>query len=311
MKKVLVAAVALALGIAWAPSSAFAEPARASSASAYGLTVNLLGGQLIAPTPTVAASQPPDSIDREPIIPIDLDPVAQSGTGVTVAEATRADTITGERLAVARGNDNKAVTLQGVSARGYAGLESANVLVNQFAELPVELDQLTLVEADAIEAEAVAKCVDNQPQFDYGYNLLNLELGDTPVTAIEDVIDGIIELPGPLSDLGVIDFDTPRTNPNMVTRTPTGIAVTALRVALLPALGEDPLVEVVIGHAEARMPTPCGIEQPRPPTGPGPAAPALAATGDDMGTWPLMAFGVLGGAVILRRTMVLRSRRAS
>jgi hypothetical protein len=177
------------------------------------------------------------------------------------------------------------------------------------------LDEATsLLNLNAIEAEATARCVNNQPVFDVGWNIADVDLlgSDNPL-GLEDLVEGVVlPLLAPSGLLApVVQVTTPVEDPSFIRIGPNSASVLAARVTVLNLLGGVETLDV--GFAEVAMPSNCAVEQPRP-TGPGPIAPrgpALAATGDDMGSWPLLAFGMLGSAVILRRTMLRSARRMS
>ena len=350
MKKALVATFVLALVVGLAPSSAGAFAARTSSASADGLRVRLTGSDLIPFTPTVTASQPPDTPpegNREAILPLDLDPLDINATGLVRADAHRADNI---QPIIVEPGDNERVTLGGVNARGYATLEVNDLLLGVDLPAPLpELNLTSLLAADAIEAEAVAKCVvdgtgrrpPTHAEFDTGYNIVGLELADGELTPVEDLVDTILQdLLGTNGALAaIIAVDTPGTDPTLIQKVGDTISVTALRVRVLPLGGGTPLLEVAFGRASATMPTPCRppecedlvdndgdgkIDHPNDPGCDSPqddneddaqvrtgAPPALAATGGDMGLLPVTAFGALGLAVIVRRMALRSARRTS
>ena len=329
MKKVLGATLALALGLAVGTPAAGADPTRGAASSAFGLSVTVLGSQLLGPTPTVSASQPPgeSNTDRTELLGVPLGPVAVAAVASVTADAHRnSDVRVTLRDPAGIPGDSDPTALDDVNARGLARTTGLGVVVQGPIDVPgigvipvPDLIGQTLAGASVVTAEAVAKCVNDVPQFDYGYDLVGVGLLSQKVDLVDDLlvtIGGLLagegEQPAPLPIEDLIHIHTPELNPrgvghpDAVVQTANGISVTALRVHS-PLLG----VDIPVSHAVAEMARPCGIAPP-PVTGePRPPAPSLAATGDDMGTWPLLAFGVLGGAVLVRRTMVRSYRRAS
>lgn len=308
MRKVLTAALAMAVVVS-AAGPASAEPARTSSAAAFGLAAAVLGTELVPPTPAVAVSQPPDTDltlgdNVEATLPVDLPGLAVAGAVVAVGEAHQADDIQ-PALTVRVGENSDAVDLTGVNSRGLASVTRLSLLGN----IPL-LDVLTtslvaeqdLLSAGLIQAEAVAKCVDNQPVFDTGYNVVDLKLAGADVGGIplNDLVATLLQT---LNLPGVIEVVLGETG----TLPEGGVFINALRISV-PLLDAD----IVVGHAEAAMPRDCGIPRPAPPTGPGPVAPlgTLAATGADFSMTPLVAMALLGSALGLRR-LTVRARRSS
>ena len=314
MRKIVVAMVALALPFVGA-GPASAEPARASSAGAYGL----LATGLVALGPLVpsVAAQPPDTnaADAE-LLEVPLGSLVFAGAVDTTANAHRADDIA-PLLAGIETTEliSDPVTIQGgASARGVAKTAGAGLV---FAPPPGTLDAIALafealtnatgglLGADAITAEAVAKCVNGAPVFETGYQIVGLGglVGGILDPVAEALLGALLALLPPGSGLSsIISLE-----PGRVTPVPDGIAIDGL-VVRVPLLDE----EIIISHAEARMPANCAVEAAaQPPTGPGDVAPSgtLAATGSSPLLLP-MALGLLataGGLRYLNR----RSRRAS
>ena len=312
MRKVLTAAFAMAVALS-ATGPAWADPARTSSAAAYGLQATVLGTQLVPPTPVVAVSQPPDpgrtlGENINATLPVDLQGLAVTGVVTAVGEAHRADDIV-PALTSPVGQFSDAVTLTGVNSRGLARAENLNLVGNipLIDLLAGQVAQQGLLSAGSVQAEAVAKCVNNQPVFDTGFNIVDLRVAGTQIP-LNDLVASLLRalnLPGVINvvqgETGVLPDG--------------GVFINALHVTV-PLLQAD----IIIGHAEARMPANCGIAPPAPPTGPGPIAPVsaqvaaplgnLAATGGDFSMTPLIAMAMLGGALGVRR-LVVRSKASS
>ena len=342
MKKVLVATFALALVTATA-GPAYAAPAKQSRASAYGLeSTGLIDLGPFAPT---SAAYPPGTPSEAPPRDVVLElsetqPLVADATVGSVSEAHLRDDIASK---IKRRNPDDAienpVTQQGNNASGFATTDGLSVLVN----VPGLLDPLTedvevgLVGAEAVDAEVVVKCVGDRPVFDAGYNELEVALGGSDLEPVEGAFAAALDLlgiEGPLSDVISIERGETNVRPDGTLSSGTVGFINGLHIRS-ELLGLD----IIVSHAEAAMPQDCGFDcsdlrdndgdrkidvgpdpgcdsdiddDERDPvrTGP-PGGPALAATGNDMGVWPLMAFGVLGAAVIVRRTTLRSSRKPS
>ena len=269
------------------------------------------------------------------------------------------------------------ITIPFVNAQGFARVEDLNVLtedasgtglLGELSSLPTEVQALlieALLEVEAVTAEAVAVCVDNQIFFDTASNILSID--NEPVTAIDDLLGTISDL---TEDLGVLEVVT---NEVGVTDDGNGVFVNALRISLLDDLGsgtllggeegttttipvattiplttttavtgavadnvdsivgnnsageaatveiqqlggdgggDEPALELIIGHAEVSGNV-CAQQVQPPvtplvPTGPGDTLPV---TGGGFGILPAVAaLGLAGGAVAAGR-LALRARR--
>ena len=318
MRKRLAVAVALAVSLGAGMMPASADPASSSSASAYGATA---GGLIpISPTITVSAAQPPDSDVNKPptLLTVPLGGLALSGTVGTDAHAHRADDIQpvlGSVPVVANVSDP--VTPTGYNAEGLAKTEGLAVAFSNNGTVDPVRDLLALISsqagglvgADAVTAEAVAKCVNNQPVFETGYEVAGLGgvVGQALNSTVQGLLSQLLTLLGPNATLSaVISVEAGR-----VTPLTDGVAVDGL-VVRVPLLNE----EIVVSHAEAHMPGNCGVAPPPSiqPTGPGEVAPlgnvpvrpaaaapqgALATTGSNVPYLPIAAV-MLGLAFLLR-----------
>lgn len=297
MRKTLVAAamsMAVFLGAATPSYAQTPEPARASAAAAFGIAG--LGLLPISPTPSVVAAQPPDTDQQilgqtfQSTIPADLG-VAVNGTISAVAQAASQPRI---QTALPGSPD-------GVSARGLGRTEGLSLVGDVDLLTALGLDpfaETALLTATAVEAEATATCVDGRPVFStdsrvIGLELLEIDLGSVLDPVLRGVID-TLNLPGILE---IVEGETG------VLPDGSGVFINALRVTVLGGAQE-----LIIGHAEARMPADCRV----PPVAPPPTAPhgALAATGNDLPVLPLgLAMVTLG--VILNRVVRRTARRTT
>ena len=306
----MAAGLALALGVAFAaPASAQAPvPATQGSASAYGLSGS--GLVTIPATPTASTGTPGLVVNVG--VPASVAPLAVNGTLTARAEC-RVEPVVPKRIASAN-----IVTPN--NCDGYARTEGLAVLLS--GALPLPSDPLapvpSLVSADLIEGEAVARCVAGRGELATGYNLSDVRIGGQPVEFVNDTAEAVVELLGPnglLSPLVTITRNETGTLPG------GGIFVNALHIRILPGAGGVALPgtlgaaqSIIVSHAEARMPSPCGVAAPaRPAAGPGLGAgpvDALPRTGaNQMAAVPL-ALGMLATAVVLRQVN-RRARRAN
>jgi hypothetical protein len=310
MKKVVGAMFALALALATA-APAGAEAARASSAHAFGLEAR--GLVSIPRSPDVDATFPPggDEIQAAPI-GLPLATLVIDSTARGRAQAHEADDIA---PILTEATDDDRIAPGPYNARAYGAVDNLDVLAPAGAILEnqdVLEEALSLVNLNAIEAEAVARCVNNQPQFDVGWNFADVDaFGQDDFAGLESLIEGLV-LPllvpeGLLAP--VVQVTTPTQDPSFIRIGPNSASVLAARISVLNLVGG--VLTIDAGFAEVSMPNNCAVAAPPPPptirTGP----PALAATGGEMGVWPVMAFGTLGFAVVLRRWMVRSARQTS
>jgi len=223
---------ALVLGVVTA-SPAAADTVGAGEASAFGGTISLGGQEAVPPTPLAEATLPADV--QETAIGIPADPLAVSGT-LNAFAAVHAESDLESQLDVATQE------VEGpYNAVAAGSIEEADVLLDAVAE------EVSLVTADAIRAEAVAVCVGDAVQYSANSEVINLDVGgeDIPLNApVEQIIDAISDLLEQTTLNQVVDVQR-----NVITELEDGIAVDALVVTVLAAAG-DPVAEVRLGHAE-------------------------------------------------------------
>lgn len=246
MKKALLAASVVALSVGGlAPvglTAAGADPVDNAFASAYGANIDLAGDPLIEEFGSATATVPPggdDGPNVEVLVP--ADPIAVNGTAVGEANAHVQSDINSQLAQPdAAGPYN---------ARGVGFVDNLAVLISGPALLPDDLPiELALLSATAVRAEAVGVCRNGVAQYSATSEIVNLAVGGEPVDAVNDLIQDVVSVVDdvlqPLS--AVVDLDD-----NIVTRTPDGISVDALRITVLGAIGvEEPVLDVIIGHAE-------------------------------------------------------------
>ncbi|MDQ3574747.1 MAG: hypothetical protein M3404_07500 [Actinomycetota bacterium] len=289
----------MALGVAFAaPASAQAPgPATQGSASAYGLRGS--GLVTIAPTPSVSTGTP--GLREQTAVPVDAGTVALNATLRARAECRVEPTVPVQidaTLTPPLPAPN--------NCDGYARTEGLSVLLEVAG-----VETPALVTADLIEGEAVARCVAGRGVLASGYNIVNLRIGGEPVALVEDTVTQVLDLVGADGPLAPVVTVTQ----NEVTRTADGIAVTALHVSVLPGGAGTGAQDIYISHAEARMPSPCGVAGPARPAAPanlgaGPVDAPLPRTGSNEMLAIPVAFGLLATALVLRQAN-RRARRAN
>ncbi|MCA1675504.1 MAG: hypothetical protein LC799_26055 [Actinobacteria bacterium] len=318
MRKAIMAAVALTFASFAPVGPASADPARVSSASAYGLSAT----GLVSISPTIltdpCCAQPPDSdiIVPPKLVNIPLGSLALAGVVGVDAHAHRADDLVPQLAGVPTTNLlSEPTTLVGNNAQGFAKTAGAALVFNAGTNpdpittaLALLLNETGgLLGADAISAEAAAKCVNGAPVFDTGFQIVGLGgLVGAPLNPLAQTLLGaVLALLPEGSTLSSIISITP----GEVIPLPDGIAINGLRIRV-PLLNED----IIISHAEAHMPTNCAVEVAAQPTGPGPVAPVgprgqLASTGSNVPFLPIGLVMVTMAAV--GTGIARRSRRTS
>jgi hypothetical protein len=215
-------------------SPAGADPIGAGEASAFGGTITAGGEEVVPPTPSAAATLPGDA--SETVVDIPADPVAVSGT-LTASAAVHAESDIASQLEVVEQE-----VAGPYNAAGVGLVEGAEVLLDSVAE------DVSLVAADVIRAEAVAVCTAGAVQYSASSEIISLQIGGEDVPLNDPVTEVLAGLNQGLADSGlnaVVDIQQ-----NVITDSADGIAVDALVVTVLAAAGDEPLAEVRLGHAE-------------------------------------------------------------
>jgi len=321
MRRVFSAAVTAATCVvtfvAAAAGPATAEPANAGSANAYGLSA--AGVLPISPLITTSASQPPDQdasaaspAGQSPsLLTLPLGTLALAGVVGVTANAHQADNITPELTAVpTTPGTSDPVGLVDDNSRGLAkttglGLVFTAPTTGTIDPIATALAALpSLLSADAVTSEAVAKCVNGQPVFETGFQVAGLGglVGGVLDPIVQTLLNTLLGLVGPGAALSSIISIAP----GVVTQLADGVAVDGLQVNV-PLLNET----IVVSHSEAHMAANCTVAAT--PVTAGPAAGRaggaggsgrLASTGSDLPFLPLglglLAVGVIGGGIVLR-----------
>ena len=323
MRRALAVTVAVAAFFTASVTPGVAEPASSSSASAIGLGAT--GLVSISPTITAEASQPPDTdlVRPQTLLTVPLGGLALAAAVGADAHAHRADDIPVSLGSVVASPSGDPTIVNDVNAQGLAKTAGAALVFNDPGGDPNTLAIRTLLSqissalgglltADAVVAEAVAKCVNNQPVFDTGFEVVGLGglVGGILDPVTDALVNTLLGLLGPGTPLSaVISIDAGVTTPLA-----DGVAIDGL-VVRVPLLNET----IVISHAEAHMPPGCSVAPPKPPqpTGPGEIAPrgevapraALATTGGDFPYLPVAAV-MMGAAYGLYRVTRRRPERS-
>jgi hypothetical protein len=229
---------------------AHAETAAASSATAVGLVST--GLLPLPPTPTITASQPPDSGEmRQALVDLPVPPLALTGTSTVVTEASRESRIPTPAFPDLKPNAlRRHVPVSETNARAFARTEGLALVSTAPQALPLDLLVTTLVTATAVESVAVARCVDGQALFDTDFNVSGLKvLGqDLGLDALLLPVLTGLNMPGAISVI-----------PGEAGRLPdgSGVFINGLHISI-PVLN----VDIVIARSEARMPAQCSPSAP-------------------------------------------------
>lgn len=234
-----VALGAMALFAVGGLSPAAADPIGAGSASAFAITADVLGTNVIPPTPTAETTTPTADETTATVIDIPGDPLVVSGTLIA-------------RSAIHAASDLVSELHQPASQQAVAGPYNARA-IGQIEDLSVLINEGVpggkLVSADLIRAEAVAVCAAGAVQYSANSEVVDLQIGgEDPFSGpLNDALKQITEGLAPLADLIAVDL-------NVVTPSATGVSVDAIVVTLLQAAADNgapgPLAKVVLGHAE-------------------------------------------------------------
>lgn len=227
------------------PGPAFASPLKSAVARAYGLSASGLLEIAPTPAPAVAGFPPEAAVQQADLLDVPVSPLVFSGTAVTAAATSRESTLQSSTFPGRYGGSAQLkadLQVQGggtlpaaYNARAYSKIEGLRVLGDI-----EEITGVGLVDASAVEAEALVSCVDGRPVFVHGSSIVDLNLGGSPIV-LNPLLGQVIDLVGtPLAGILEIRRD-------VVTVTPEGIAVDALQIKILSTL------EVVtLGHAEVQ-----------------------------------------------------------
>lgn len=171
-KKVVVVLTVLALSLVWV-TAAGADNATSVTASSYGYASH--GLLDVGPEPSVSVSSaPPDTAPKsaqEEVLNIPADPVAVSGTFIARGEASLVSNITAKLQSLISSNGTGVPGSH--NARGYAVVEDLSVLTGVDGGL---LEEGGLLDADAVEAEALATCAGGRVVYSTGSRVTDLDL---------------------------------------------------------------------------------------------------------------------------------------
>ncbi|HUF33989.1 MAG TPA: hypothetical protein VMN58_12355 [Acidimicrobiales bacterium] len=233
--RVGVALTGLAAIALLAAPMANADPIDSGSAAGFGAEIMLSDTDVtrepVAEVTAVAGD------DESTVIDIPADPLAVSGT-LTARANVHVESDIESGLTV---NDH---TVEGpYNARGLGEIENAQVLMDAAGE------DVPLLSAALIRAEAVAVCTADTVQYSANSELVDLQIGGEAVpldSPLSDIIDGISTV---LAESGLdVLVNVER---NVIAETEGGgIEVDALVVTVLSAVGDVPLGQVTLAHGE-------------------------------------------------------------
>lgn len=227
------------------PGPAFSSTLTASNANAYGLKIDLLGSELIPPTPSQSAG-PGITEGAENLVEVDLDTTAFVGAvgakAINRAESVLTPELPDAYLTVRQGGPAKPALY---NAQAYARTAGALALASDdpvqdlaLAAVRSLLGENALLAVDGVSAEALVSCVNGQVVTVGGSLLTGVELAGLDLTdSLDGSVNQVVDLAGGLLE----GIATLIANEQIVT--PNGLEVNALRLTI------DGIINVVIGHA--------------------------------------------------------------
>ncbi|HVL99705.1 MAG TPA: hypothetical protein VM324_10485 [Egibacteraceae bacterium] len=171
-KKSLVLALCAMAVLAAGVLPAAAQTANAARGYSYGINAALGGSALLDQTPNCTAEIPPEAeaFCREVLVDVPVEGVLESGTLVAENQVNAAGGLSGRLQEERVDFTGPGVIPDAFNVASYAVTEELAVVD-------------TLLQAEVVEAEAVASCVGGQPVFATGANVANLRLAETEVLA--------------------------------------------------------------------------------------------------------------------------------
>ena len=230
-----VASVAAVAALVFIPSTTVQAQAGNPAASAYGANIQVNGEDVLPPTPAVEVATPPGDA-TETVIDVPAAPVVVNGTLTATANVHAARDIASGLTVVEQ------AVAGPYNGRGLAQIENAELLYEVAGE------GVPLLSAAVIRSEAAVVC-GATPSYTANSEIIDLAIAgnDVPLNApVQDLIDAISAA---LTDSGLNAVaDVQR---NVVSQIAGGgIAVDALVVTVLSAVGDVPLAQVRLAHAE-------------------------------------------------------------
>lgn len=224
---------------------ATAQAAGAPKASAFAVKADLLGTNVIPPTPESITEGVQDGEDDATLIGIPGDPIIVNGTLIAKSAVHATNDLPSELNQVTHPNPSA----NGLySARAIGQIEDATVLINE------GIPGGQLLHAGLIRAEAVVSCSEGVATYSAASEVVDLQIADQdpfsgPLNdALKQITDGI----APLADLIKVELNVVNADKS---------AVDAVVITLLQAAGDNgapgPLAQITLGHAEVSG-NPCG-----------------------------------------------------
>lgn len=162
-------ATALSMALIAGPLQAFGDPASIARGAAYGVQLNSLVD--LGPAPIVQAAIPPGARDHQEdvLVEVPAQPLATSFTARVEGDASAASDLAATLQSVMSAASSNLPTRW--NSRGYAIVEDLRALS----------DALT---AEVIESESTVSCVNGQPQFATGSQIVNLSLNGQAIPVL-------------------------------------------------------------------------------------------------------------------------------
>ena len=240
-------AVPLALLLALWGGPAYAQQLVATTARAFGASIDLLNSALLPPTPNVTAGPGPGTGSNN-LLTVPLGSLLSAGTASAKARTTLTPQIAAElpaanlRVFSPAGSPRPAA----FNAQAYARVAGAVIAAQPGSEgqLPPAVGPLvalgTILGADLIQAEALVGCVGASPVIVGGSQLAGVRLLGLDLTS---ALDGTLNQVVNIGDtaLGLLGGSLIA---NETVQTPNGVAINALHLTV------PGLLDVTLAHAE-------------------------------------------------------------
>ncbi len=222
-------------------SPATADTSAAGKASAFAITADILGTNVIPPTPTAETTAVAEGETDNTLIGIPGSPLIVTGTRIARSAIHDKAYLPSEL------NQVKQTTAGPYNARAIGQVEDVEVLINDAVPGGV------LIHAGLIRAEAVAVCTADGPKYSANSEVVDLQIGgQDPLSGpLNDLLKQLTEAIVPLADLVKVDLNVVSADQSSV----DAVVITLLQVIEGSAPG--PLAKITLGHAEISG-NPCG-----------------------------------------------------
>ncbi|MGQ0679709.1 MAG: hypothetical protein ACT4OM_08675 [Actinomycetota bacterium] len=244
LRILIVVPLVLLLGLLSGP--AFGSPLRATTARAFGASIDLLGAGLLPPTPNVTAGPGPNTGSNN-LLTVPLGTLVSAGAASAKARTTLNSEITPE---IPTGNlrvfSPGGAPLPGTfNGQAYARVAGAVIAASDTVGLPPDVAALfglgTVLSADAVQSEALVSCVNGSAVIVAGSQLAGVTLLGIDLT---NLVDGTLNQVIPLADT-VVGLLGGRAIANEVVNSGSdNVSINALHVTL------PNILDVTLAHAE-------------------------------------------------------------